>query len=172
LRAVAADFARAGVRLFPPHVHHSGYETTLEEGAVRVGLGAIHPLSERTRMALIEGRPFADLRDLLTRVPLSRRERQSLILSGACDGLAPLDPASYPFAHEEALARLERDADPAVVDQVSPAPADDRVPIYRSLVRVRNELRHLGMHLSDHPMRLLRTEAERAGCIPTVEAGA
>ncbi|MCY1064941.1 hypothetical protein OV090_09235 [Nannocystis sp. RBIL2] len=32
---------------------------------------------------------------------------------------------------------------------------------------MRNELTYLHMHLSDHPLQLLRGEAERAGCIPT-----
>jgi len=36
-------------------------------------------------------------------------------------------------------------------------------------VRIRNELTYLGMHLSDHPMRVLRAEAAAAGCVTTAE---
>jgi DNA polymerase III alpha subunit len=43
------------------------------------------------------------------------------------------------------------------------------VETWRRLVRVRNELRYLDMHITDHPMRVLREEAARAGCLPTSE---
>ncbi len=53
-------------------------------------------------------------------------------------------------------------------------PADGAPPMavqrYRALVRIRNELRFLAMNVSDHPMRVLREEAERHGCIDTQQA--
>ena len=39
-------------------------------------------------------------------------------------------------------------------------------------MRIRNELTFLNMHLCDHPMRVLREEAVRAGCVTTAELAA
>ncbi len=44
--------------------------------------------------------------------------------------------------------------------------------LYQGLVRVRNELRYLEMHLSAHPLALLRPEANRYGCVPIEAASA
>ena len=44
-----------------------------------------------------------------------------------------------------------------------------RLETYRRLVRVFHEIRFLGMHPSDHPMRVLREEAARAGCVTSAQ---
>lgn len=168
LRTIAADLARHGVRLLAPHVNHSSVATTLEAGAVRVGLGHVKHLTAATTRQLLRARPFADLAALLRAIPLGARELQALVLAGACDGLAPLDPEAYPIAHEALLTRLDVDRSSARLHGfVAGAPVGPAADLYRRLVRVRNELTYLHMHLSDHPLQLLRGEAERAGCIPT-----
>ncbi|WP_434425338.1 PHP domain-containing protein [Nannocystis pusilla] len=173
LRTIAADLARHGVRLLAPHVNHSTLATTLEAGAVRVGLGHVKHLTAATTRQLLRARPFADLAALLRAVPLGARELQALVLAGACDGLAPLSPDAYPIVHEALLARLDPDRSPARLRGfVAGAPVGPAADLYRRLVRVRNELTYLHMHLSDHPLQLLRGEAERAGCIPTHAATA
>lgn len=171
LRAVASELIRCGVSLRPPHVNRSATPHQLEDGAVRLGLCAVKFLSARHREWLLEARPFSDLRDLLSRVPLSLAELESLILSGACDDLAPLARDAYPFPHEELLTRWKRVPGVAGLDGFVARNARGRfAQTHRALTRIRNELRFLGMHVSDHPMRLLRPEAEQAGCITTREA--
>ncbi|WAS91110.1 PHP domain-containing protein [Nannocystis punicea] len=168
LRTIAADLARHGVRLLAPHVQRADVATRLEAGAVRVGLSHVKHLTAASVRRILLARPFADLPALLRAVPLGARELRALVLSGACDGLAPLDPDAYPIAHEDVLARLEHDRSPARLHGfVVRAPVGPAADLYRRLVRVRNELACLHMHLSDHPLRLLRDEARRAGCIPT-----
>jgi DNA polymerase III alpha subunit len=170
LRTIAADLARHGVRLLAPHVQHAEVASRLEAGAVRVGLHHVKHLTAASVRRILLARPFADLPALLRAVPLGARELRALVLSGACDGLAPLDPDAYPLAHEEALARLEHDRSPARLHGfVGGAPVGPAADLYRRLVRVRNELAFLHMHLSDHPLRLLRDEGRRAGCVPTQE---
>jgi DNA polymerase III alpha subunit len=44
--------------------------------------------------------------------------------------------------------------------------------LWQRLVRVQNELRYLGLHVSSHPMALLRDEARRAGCLTSAEVAA
>ncbi|MBZ5712289.1 PHP domain-containing protein [Nannocystis pusilla] len=170
LRTIAADLSRHGVRLLAPTVAHANVHTTLAPEGVRVGLGHVKHLTRAAMQQIVHARPFSDLAALLRAVPLGARELRALVLCGACDDLAPLSADAYPIAHEELLARLERDRDPAaLVDFVARAPAGPAADLYRRLVRVRNELTFLHMHLSDHPLRILRDEARRAGCITARE---
>jgi DNA polymerase III alpha subunit len=142
LRAVAADFVRGGLVLRAPHIARSALHATVEEGAVRLGLASIHRLSARTREAILAARPFQDLADLRARVRPSRPELTALLRSGALEGLAPPEEEGRALGAPEDVSR------------------------YRALVKLRDELETLGMHPSAHPMAVLRSEAERAGCTP------
>ena len=165
LRSVAADFARNGVLILPPHVNYSEANHQVQSGAVRIGLHAVKYLAGRSRAAIRAARPFSDLTDFLQRVPLHRRELESLLLAGACDGLAPLVPEAYPVAHQDLLLRARNRSDPGMLRNfVVRRPSGPHAPRYRALVRARNEIRVLGMHPSAHPMQLLRDEADRIGC--------
>src|SRR5262249_37257768 len=166
LRTVAAEFSRRGVKLLPPHVNWSGPVTDLQVAAVRLGLSTVRRLTNNTRRTLLEQRPFRDIGDLIDRVPLSRLELGALFLSGACDGLAPLAPANYPFAHEDLLKRLrEMPLEMALAGFAPREVRGGQLETYRALVRVRNELAYLDMHPTAHPMSVLREEATRAACI-------
>ena len=165
LRTVAAECSRAGVRLWPPHVNASDLGSRVDSGAVRLGLGAVRRLTARARRALLAARPFRDVGDLLARVTLSAPERAALFLSGACDDLAPLAAAAYPFAHEDLLARLREMPAARALAGFAPRHARGaRLATYQALVRARNELTYLQMHPSAHPMAVLRDEAARVGC--------
>lgn len=167
LRSVAAAFTRHGVTILPPHVNLSRMGCELEGRAVRLGLGMVKGLTSAERVMIVQGRPFADLADVLRRTPLRFSAITALVLGGACDDLAPLDGAAYPFAHEDVLARLNGDLRPERLEGFAPRrPAGDLAPAYQALVRARNELRILGVHPSGHPMAALRPEVERAGCEP------
>jgi DNA-directed DNA polymerase III PolC len=166
LRTVAADFCRRGVTLLAPHVNRSGPFTEVEAGDVRLGLCTVSRLTTKTRRAILARRPFRDIGELLDRIPLSRQEVEALLRSGACDGLAPLSAASYPFAHEDLLGRLREM--PLAAALAGFAPREARGPhleTYRALVRIQNELTFLRMHPSAHPMSVLRGEATRAECL-------
>ncbi len=184
LRTLAAEFVRRGLELRAPQVNASAYHSQIEErttqgsGALRVGLDRIKTLSLRAAGDLLETRaahgPFVSLRQLLERVRLSRREIAALLLAGACDGLPPLAAADYPFAHEAALELLRQGGKAADLEHLRvPRPAAEeaeRTRLYQALVRVRNELRLLEMHLFAHPLALLRPEADRAGCLQIAAA--
>ncbi|TMQ32340.1 MAG: hypothetical protein E6K70_19080 [Planctomycetota bacterium] len=170
LRTVAADFSRHGVRLLAPHVNFSEARCSVESNAVRIGLGAVKHLTRKSRTSIVERRPFREFRDILERVPLGYREIEALVLSGACDGLAPLATEAYPIVHEDLLARLKQQRSAAALESlVARYPQGPRAALYSALVRIRNELTFLDMHVHDHPMRLLREEALRAGCVTTAE---
>jgi DNA polymerase III alpha subunit len=168
IRAIASELVRCGVRLLAPHVNSSGIEHRLEDQAVRLGLCAVKYLTARNRDWIVKEQPWSDLRSLVLRIPLTPPELEALILSGACDDLAPLSRSAYPFPHEELLTRWKREPGVRGLDGFVPRNARGRfAETYRTLCRIRHELRFLGMHPSAHPIQVLRAEAEREGCIPT-----
>lgn len=182
LRAIAAEMLRRGVRIVPPSVNLSASAPTVDDDAagpfVRCGLDMIRGLSIRERRRLLEERErggrFRDVAELLSRVSLTDRQVRALVLSGSCDHLAPLSPEAYPFAHEATLRRLDEGVGLADLTEADPwragsARPGGRLERYRSLVRIRNELAFLGIFVTDHPMRVLRKEALRHGCVTSDE---
>ena len=180
LRSLVSDFQRFGVRILAPNVNYSFARCSMEGRAVRIGLDQIKFLTQASKRKIIKMRessgPFTTLAAFLKKIPLSSREIESLILAGICDGLDPLAPDLYPFAHEGVLQALGKPADPdrlltfqpggVIVENNEQLKQLDR---YRSLVRVSNELKFFHMHVSDHPLRILRSEADKHGCIPISE---
>lgn len=176
LRTLAGDFTRRGLELKGPHVNLSAYHSRCEDrnpdgtGRLRLGLDKLKGFSQSAARRLIATREtngdFTDLGNLLERVRLTRGELTALVLTGACDGLAPLGANDYPFAHHAVLDRLESGGPLLEPDLPIPRPAviDDKVQLYQTLVRVNNELSYLGTYLTCHPLALLRNEAKRYGC--------
>jgi DNA polymerase III alpha subunit len=166
LRTLAADFMRNGARFLLPHVNCAADVCVLEDGAVRIGLGFVKHLTRASLARILLRRPFSDWRDLLERVPLNVREKEALVFSGACDGLAPLDAEAYPYAHEQVMNAIRRDARATsfVIAPFRTSGAHART--FAALVRAHHEMKYLDMHVSDHPLHVLRNEAQREGCTP------
>src|SRR6185369_13362823 len=57
--SLVRDAQRRGVEVRPPHVDRSEAQCTIEEGAVRVGLGYVQSVGEADARTLEEGRPYA-----------------------------------------------------------------------------------------------------------------
>ena len=171
LRTIAAEMVRRGVAIFPPHVNFSELASRPEwpasenEKGVRIGLDQVKVVSSRTAARILNERSekgfFKDFPDLLGRVPIPAGELAALVLSGACDGLAPLDSGGYPFVHEAVLQKEKVSLKPPVDENE----LRSRM-LFQGLARVMNELRYLEMHVTAHPIALLRPEAHRYGCVP------
>jgi DNA polymerase III alpha subunit len=97
-----AEARRLGITVRPPHVNHGAAEfdlayAPLPSGAAAgrrpvlwMGLSQVRDLRSSSIAALLAARtvqPFADLADLLQRVPLQNKEAANLIRCGALDGL-------------------------------------------------------------------------------------
>jgi len=98
---------RMGMTILPPDVNRSQWRFTIEEGAIRFGLGAVRNVGESAVDALVAARrgvtagaaatappaaagPFRDLFDLASRLDarsMNRRVLESLVMAGACDAL-------------------------------------------------------------------------------------
>jgi error-prone DNA polymerase len=83
--SLVRDGERRGVRVLPPDVNRSEAQCSLEDGAVRVGVGYVSGVGESEAEAVAAGRPYVDLRDLAQRSPVDRAGLEALVESGACD---------------------------------------------------------------------------------------
>jgi DNA polymerase III alpha subunit len=182
-RVIGAELSRRGVSLLPPSLERSELACSISrsgaEGggdAIRIGLGLLKGLRATTRqriLAVRERRSPGTAIELLHSLQLQARELRALVWTGACDALLGLCASDYPWVHEALLAQLERRAAGSLDSLVTaarqrlPREPPALVERYRALSRVQHELEHLQLHLSDHPLRILRGEAELQGCIPS-----
>jgi len=101
-----AEARRLGLTVRPPHVNFSqaaftlgqtiddgqrvvnGRPSMVHRPVLWMGLGQVRSLRQRTIEQIVAQRPFADLRQLVERVPLQAKELTHLIQGGALDGLA------------------------------------------------------------------------------------
>ncbi|HEU4580640.1 MAG TPA: hypothetical protein VFS67_20425 [Polyangiaceae bacterium] len=181
-RVIASDLARRGIELRLPSVLRglAGCEPEPVR-AIRIGLGLVKGLRSGTRQLLRAWQQARSeppsLEDLLARVAFQRRELEALLWSGALDEIAGLRPADYPWLHRAlwgALARGEPSLLGAVLAEARlriPAQSPQLLARYSGLCRLQGELRYLEMHVSDHPMRLLRGEADQLSCVVSESLG-
>ncbi len=90
--SLAHEAQRRGIELRPVEVNASDAQCTVQDGAVRIGLGYVRGVRAEEIAALVEARsadgPFESLSQLLARVPAARPSLEQLAWSGACDSLA------------------------------------------------------------------------------------
>jgi DNA polymerase-3 subunit alpha len=150
-----AEAIRLGLAVRPPHVNHSGARFTLglegEQGLLWMGLGQVRDLRRASIGAIVaqrHSRPFADLRDLLRRVPLLRKEMTHLIQCGALDGLGESRAALLAEAGgiQQAGSALQMAFDFAR-PEAAPEQAAQRLAWERHV---------LGQPVSVHPLDLVR----------------
>jgi DNA-directed DNA polymerase III PolC len=176
-RVHVEDARRRGVRIVGPCVVRSGAEFSVENGAIRTGLGEIAGLSTASIASILEARaarPFAGVGDLLRRTRVSRTEAETLALAGACDVfgenrprtlwrmLATFDADRARRANEggadgsPALFALERWRTP------DPAPALDSFSAARTIEIERGLL---GFPIACHPLSPVLGKMRRAGIV-------
>jgi len=87
--SLVRDAQRRGVEVLPPDVNRSEAKCSLEDGAVRVGLGYVQSVGEADAETLEAGQPYVDLGDLARRPAVKKDALESLVAAGACDGWGP-----------------------------------------------------------------------------------
>src|SRR5581483_150531 len=68
--SLVRDGQRRGVEVRPPDVNRSEAKCSLEDGAVRVGLGYVQSVGEDEAEAVVAEQPYACIRDLAQRAPI------------------------------------------------------------------------------------------------------
>ncbi len=156
-----AEAQRLGIPVRPPHINWSARKFTLTwEGNASMlwmGLDQVRSLRRATQTAIIGARqahPFQNLRDLLARVNLQRREVTNLIRCGALDGLGTSRAALL-----EEAADVYRSGSSA---QLAFAFTDLTVPQEALVDRLRWERKILGQPVSESPLALIASGARSA----------
>jgi DNA-directed DNA polymerase III PolC len=179
----AEEAKRLGAVLLAPCVDAgaAGYEL-VDAHTIRVGLGVVRGLSERTVQAILTARAaggaFRSLPDFLARVRPSRDEAENLILCGALDGLRLPRPellwrlqVASTRQGQQAAQKLAAAARGALFAEAL-APRDvvyPNLPEFDEAQRSDAELRLLGFTLGSHPVDVLWRRGElpmRSGCVP------
>ena len=169
---------RLGIAILPPDVNRSEWRFTIEDGAIRFGLGAVRNVGQGVVEGLVAARAeagaFTDLLDLARRLDargMNRRVLESLVAAGACDalgaergalfaaaGLALDRAASLRKERESGQSSLFGDAGGAAV--VVAPPSVPSVPAWTGRDRSTHEKDVLGFYFSEHPLEHVRERVE------------
>jgi DNA polymerase-3 subunit alpha len=177
LLTLVEECRRMGLGLLPPDVNRSAWKFTIEDGQIRIGLGAVRNVGQGAVEAILAARaahgPFATLFDLAANVApgvLNKRVVESLVAAGAADALGARERlyAGAGFALEHASAQhreresgqasLFGDADASPVATAPPLPDAE---LWTNRERGAREKEMLGFYFSEHPLEHLRDEIER-----------
>jgi error-prone DNA polymerase len=154
--------------VLPPDLNLSEAKCSIENGAVRVGVGYVRSLGEDDAEALVaerdRGGPFQNVRELAQRAPLDRPELEALVAAGACDafgsarrellwelGLAPRSQSVPGSGGEERQLALP-------LDPTTPVPA---LRAQTDWERMLADYRHTSLSVGIHPLALLRPHLDR-----------
>jgi error-prone DNA polymerase len=148
--SLVRDAQRHGIVVHPPHINVSAAKCTVEDGAVRVGLGYVRSVGEEEAEAIAAAQPYAGVGDLARRAPAGRDALEALVASGACDvwgerrallwqlGLAPRPSAGQ------------------LVLPIGPTAETPELPRQTDWQRMLADYRHTMLSVGIHPMELLR----------------
>jgi len=163
----AEEAKRAGVPVLLPCVNRSGEEFTLEDGAIRVGLGRIAGLTKRGRESVLTARPFEGLCDLAARTELRAGEIERLIGAGALDFTRRPRPEmllELGLSFEGAKALRGGEA----LFRMPDAPAGSRgLRDYSEAEKWRDEWDLLALAVRRHPVAWARRALARRGVAPS-----
>ncbi|HEY8029864.1 MAG TPA: error-prone DNA polymerase [Gaiellaceae bacterium] len=165
------DGQRHGVETRPPDVNRSEVSCTIEDGAVRVGLKYVLGVGEDDAAEVVNGRPYASVRELAQQTQLSADELRALVESGACDcfglrrrellwqlGLVPRAQTVPGSGGEEKQLALPLDPTVATPDLPEPSTWEKVLADYRTT----------SLSIGVHPVELMRPHLP-PGTISSVE---
>ena len=153
--SLVRDAQRRGVEVRAPHINESEARCTVEDGAVRVGVGYVQSVGEDDAEAVEAGRPYADLGDLARRAEVQRGVLEAVVAAGACDDWGP---------RRELLWRLgvttRGESVPGGNRQLAlplqPTTEIPELPEQTSWERMLADYRHTSLSVGVHPLELLR----------------
>lgn len=156
------DARRHGVKSLPPDVTVSGWESVLENDAVRLGLNRVKGMREaaalRIERARLEG-PFASVEDLVLRAGLDRHDIDVLAAADALRSLAGHRRQARWQARAAAVQAAHRD----LLHSAPPAEGALALPAPKLGQELVDDYASLGLSLKAHPLTLLRRRLAAMG---------
>jgi error-prone DNA polymerase len=170
------DAQRRGVEILPPDVNVSGARCEARDGCVRVGIGYVTSIGDADARAFVEererGGPFASLRALVQRAPLTERQVEALITSGACDAWGKRRSLLWELGLVPRTASVpgSRGEEQQLALPLDPTAETPDLPEQTVWERMLADYRTTRLTVGIHPMELLRPHLE-AGTVSSVELG-
>jgi error-prone DNA polymerase len=164
--SLVRDAQRRGIEVRPPHVNASEARCSIEEEAVRIGLGYVRSVGEDEAGAIVSQQPYADIGDFARRAPAGRDALEALVSAGACDewgprrellwglGATPRGESAGGGAYQLAL-------------PIGPTAATPELPAQTVWERMLADYRHTSVSVGVHPLELLRPHLD--GAVPSAE---
>jgi len=153
--SLVRDAQRRGVEVRPPHVNWSLAECTIEDGAVRVGIGYVNAVGEEDARAIEAGRPYTDVGDLARRVDAKKDALEALVASGACDEWGPRRQLLWRLgvtARGEAVGGGNRQ----LALPIEPTAEIPSLPAQTPWEKMLADYKHTSLSVGVHPLELLR----------------
>ena len=172
--AYVSEARRLGLTVLPPDVSASRVRWSGCDGRLRVGLLAIKGLAAETQRRIVDGQPYAGLRDFLDRVRPDEGEARALVHAGALDRL---EPGAARAALLWEIARWGRTRTAPAGGRARSLFGEDprggapppRLPPDDPHERLRREFAVLGFLCDRHPMVFYADAVRRTGAVRAVE---
>ncbi len=164
--SLVRDAQRRGIEVRPPHVNASEAKCSVEEGAVRIGLGYVRSVGEAEAEAVVAEQPYADVADLARRAPVPRGALEALVVAGACDEWGPRRELLWRLG---ATPRGEIAGGGAYQLALPIGPTTETPELERQTdwERMLADYRHTSVSVGVHPLELLRPHL--GGAVPSAE---
>ncbi|TAN32873.1 DNA polymerase III subunit alpha [bacterium] len=177
-----------GIDVLPPDINRSRADFSMSDSRILFGLAAIKNVGQHAVETIVSLRdadgPFKSLEDLCERTAaiqdVNRRVLESLVQSGACDGLGErarlLAALDHAVSRAESVRKDRESGQTSLLDMVGSPEAE--VDGYGLLIdiapmagedKLRLEKELLGLYLSDHPLRRISTELAKLSDTQAVE---
>ena len=153
--SLVRDAQRRGVEVRPPHINDSEARCTVENGAVRVGVGYVQSVGEDDAEAVEAGRPYADLGDLARRAEVPRSALEALAAAGACDHWGPRRELLWQLG-VTVRGETVRGGNRQLALPLQPTTETPELPEQTSWERMLADYRHTSLSVGVHPLELLR----------------
>jgi error-prone DNA polymerase len=157
------DAQRHGLRVLPVDVNVSAWECTIEgeEKHLRLGLRYVRGLRAEAGLAIAEAKPFADVEEMVRRVPALQRDELELL--AAAGAVARLGTAHRRDALWKA-SRAGRAEGPLLEELPENEPSAPLRPMSDE-ERIAADYGTTGLTIGRHPMHLYREALAKAGVV-------
>jgi error-prone DNA polymerase len=165
--SIVRDAQKHGVHVLPPEVSSSHWDCTIEAvdagakpRAMRLGLRLVKGMGEDVALRIVEARreqPFRDTQDLAERAFLRTDQMDALAEAGALDSLVP--------GRRQAMWKVRSPENGELFASTLFSEREARLPPLQAVDQLRFDYAKLGLSVTDHPMRHLRSRMNKKGVI-------
>jgi DNA polymerase III subunit alpha len=167
------------VPLLPPDINHSEAYFSIENNAIRYGIGALKSVGVQATEVMVSERathgPYKDIFDLAARndsKSINKRQLESMIKAGACDGLNPnrkqlLESVDTIIRYSNFQTRERSSTQISLFGESTtaptPLPALVKTEDFNARERLGHEYDAIGFYLNEHPLDNYRASLKKLG---------